>query len=195
MHCLWEDGKLRERTGHPPSYAEAKKMKSQTLHTRGCPRASLRDCSSSILWRSLSLRFLLYRQSWLWAPLSRYLAYQHITLHYITVTQGTVHNSTVPWVIKRCGLRNCGCAEGCMVAFLFKISSTTRKTQWRTTSGNPFHPKIVNPIYQKWLTSTVSCRGFDTTCSSTDFGWERIFVIARELGPSFTSNAFARYPE
>ena len=46
IHCLWEDEMVRERTAHPPSYAEAKKMKSLTLHTHGCPRASLRDCSS-----------------------------------------------------------------------------------------------------------------------------------------------------
>lgn len=26
MHCRWEDKKARERTGHPPSLAEAKKM-------------------------------------------------------------------------------------------------------------------------------------------------------------------------
>jgi len=38
---------VRERTGHPPSYTEAKKMKSLTLHTHGCLRANLRDCSSS----------------------------------------------------------------------------------------------------------------------------------------------------
>ena len=46
-HCQWEDETVRERTGHPPSYAEAKKMKSLTLHTRGCPKDSLRDCWSS----------------------------------------------------------------------------------------------------------------------------------------------------
>ena len=40
-HCQWEDETVRERTGHPPSYAEAKKMKSFTLHTHGCPRARL----------------------------------------------------------------------------------------------------------------------------------------------------------
>src|SRR6218665_2011048 len=34
---------LRERTVHPPSYAVAKKIKSLTLHTHGCLRASLRD--------------------------------------------------------------------------------------------------------------------------------------------------------
>src|SRR6218665_2283284 len=45
--CQWEDETVRERTGHSPSYAEAKKMKLLTLHTHGCPRASLRDCSSS----------------------------------------------------------------------------------------------------------------------------------------------------
>ena len=43
VHCQWEDETVRERTGHPPSYAEAKKMKSLTLHTHGCLRASLRD--------------------------------------------------------------------------------------------------------------------------------------------------------
>ena len=32
----WEDQTVRERTGHPPSYAEAKKMKSLTLHTHCC---------------------------------------------------------------------------------------------------------------------------------------------------------------
>src|SRR5688572_7056066 len=35
-YCRWEDETARERTGHPPSYAEAKKMKSLTLHTQGC---------------------------------------------------------------------------------------------------------------------------------------------------------------
>jgi len=42
-----EDETVRERTGHPPSYAVAKKMKSLTLHTHGCLRAGLRDWSSS----------------------------------------------------------------------------------------------------------------------------------------------------
>jgi len=42
-HCQWEDETVRKRTGHPPSDAEAKKMKSLTLHTQGCPKASLRD--------------------------------------------------------------------------------------------------------------------------------------------------------
>src|SRR6218665_3868944 len=45
--CQWEDETVRERTGHPPSYAEDKEMKSLILHTHGCPRASLRDCSFS----------------------------------------------------------------------------------------------------------------------------------------------------
>ena len=36
----------REMAGHPPSYAEAKKIKSLTLHTDGCLRASLRVCSA-----------------------------------------------------------------------------------------------------------------------------------------------------
>src|SRR6218665_1137320 len=41
--CRWEDEK---RTGYLPLYAKAKKMKSLTLHTYGCRKASLRDCSS-----------------------------------------------------------------------------------------------------------------------------------------------------
>ena len=46
-----------------PSYAEAKKMKSLTLHTHGCPRASLRDWSSSMN------RFLVFLQQvfWIWS--------------------------------------------------------------------------------------------------------------------------------
>src|SRR6218665_704351 len=47
VHCQWIDEMTRDRTGHPFSYAEAKKMKSLTIHTHGCPRACLRDCSSS----------------------------------------------------------------------------------------------------------------------------------------------------
>src|SRR5688572_5596168 len=31
-----EDEMARQRTGHPPSYAEAKKMKSLTFHTHDC---------------------------------------------------------------------------------------------------------------------------------------------------------------
>ena len=31
----WEDQMTRERTGHPPSYAEAKKTKLLRLHTHG----------------------------------------------------------------------------------------------------------------------------------------------------------------
>ena len=42
-HCQWEDETVRERTGHPPSYAVVKKMKSLTLHTHDCLRTSLGD--------------------------------------------------------------------------------------------------------------------------------------------------------
>ena len=46
--CQWETEMAREMTGHPPSHAEAKKMKSLTLHTRGChmTTCNLRDRSS-----------------------------------------------------------------------------------------------------------------------------------------------------
>jgi len=47
-HCHWEDETARERTGHPTSYAKAKKMKSLTLHKHVRSRATLRDCSSPI---------------------------------------------------------------------------------------------------------------------------------------------------
>ena len=41
--CQWEDETMRERTGHPPSHAEAKTMKSLTLHTHAFPWTSLTD--------------------------------------------------------------------------------------------------------------------------------------------------------
>src|SRR5688572_27043601 len=41
--------RVRERIGHLLSYANAKKMKLLTLHTSGCLRVSLRDCSSLLL--------------------------------------------------------------------------------------------------------------------------------------------------
>ena len=44
---------VRERTGYPPSCAGAKRIKSLTLHTHGCPRASLRGCSSLLLFLSV----------------------------------------------------------------------------------------------------------------------------------------------
>jgi len=48
VHCQWETEPVRERTGHPPSCAEAKKMKSLTHHTLGCPRVFLLDCYCSL---------------------------------------------------------------------------------------------------------------------------------------------------
>src|SRR6218665_1840268 len=38
-HCQWEDETVRKRTGHPLSYAVAKKVKSLTPQTNGCLRA------------------------------------------------------------------------------------------------------------------------------------------------------------
>ena len=38
LHCLWEDE--TDGKGHPPSYADAKEMKSPTLRTHYC----IRDC-------------------------------------------------------------------------------------------------------------------------------------------------------
>ena len=46
VHCQWEDETVRQRTSHPLSYTKAKKIKLLTPHTHGCPRASLRNCSS-----------------------------------------------------------------------------------------------------------------------------------------------------
>ena len=48
VHCQWEDETVGKRTGHPPS-CRGYEMKSLTVHTNGCPRASLRDCSPLVL--------------------------------------------------------------------------------------------------------------------------------------------------
>jgi len=50
VHYWREDETVREKNGQPPSYAEAKKMKSLTLNAHGCLRANLRDYTSSICW-------------------------------------------------------------------------------------------------------------------------------------------------
>ena len=39
--CQWEDPLVRKKTGHLPSYAEAKKMKLLTLDTHSCLSVSL----------------------------------------------------------------------------------------------------------------------------------------------------------
>ena len=58
VHCQWEDEAAREKIGHPPSYAQAKKMKSLTLNTHGCSRVRLKDCPSSFPNPRLFLRGL-----------------------------------------------------------------------------------------------------------------------------------------
>ena len=40
VHCEWEDERVREMTGHPSSYAVAKKLKMIILHAHDCLRAS-----------------------------------------------------------------------------------------------------------------------------------------------------------
>src|SRR6218665_1471544 len=40
--CWWDDGRVRERTGHQTSYVEDKKIKSLTLHDTRCYYAQ--DC-------------------------------------------------------------------------------------------------------------------------------------------------------
>ena len=54
----WE----RERTGHPSSYAEAKKMRSITLFTHGCNvyRVNLLDCSASSSFRFLTHNWIFH---------------------------------------------------------------------------------------------------------------------------------------
>lgn len=61
--CQWKDETARERNGQPPSYAKAKKMKLLTLHTHGCPRASLRaalllplSARTACCWSSLHVK-------------------------------------------------------------------------------------------------------------------------------------------
>jgi len=39
IYCQWEDDMVRDRTGHPPPYTEAKKIKLLTFHTSGCHSA------------------------------------------------------------------------------------------------------------------------------------------------------------
>ena len=46
-HCQRKDEAARKRTGHPPSDAVAKKMKSLTFQIHVCLRDSLRDWNSS----------------------------------------------------------------------------------------------------------------------------------------------------
>ena len=54
IHCQWEDE--TERTGRPPSYAKAKKMKLPTLHTHSSLRSSLKDCSCSfVIYKATAL--------------------------------------------------------------------------------------------------------------------------------------------
>ena len=47
IHCWWEGGTVKERTGHTSSYAETIKMKSLRLLSNGRLRATIRDCWSS----------------------------------------------------------------------------------------------------------------------------------------------------
>ena len=73
VHCQWEDEMVKEGTGHPPSYDEAKKRMLLTLHTHGCPRASLwlASSSSSYQWDkrpALCHPKLLRWSSWLMHP-------------------------------------------------------------------------------------------------------------------------------
>src|SRR6218665_429635 len=44
IHFQWEDETVKERTGHPPAYADSKKIKSLALHTHGCPRVVFLLC-------------------------------------------------------------------------------------------------------------------------------------------------------
>src|SRR6218665_3236402 len=60
VHCQWEEEMVRERTGHLPSCAKAKKVKLLTRHTNGSPRASLRDCSSLLHYHVISCNIGVY---------------------------------------------------------------------------------------------------------------------------------------
>jgi|SRR6218665_2023380 len=67
VQSQWYDEMVREKTGHPPSYKEAKKMKSPTLHTHGCLKANLMDYPFSFSFSSgyLFTYFYLFNKS-LW---------------------------------------------------------------------------------------------------------------------------------
>ena len=57
VHCQWEDEMMGKRTRNTRSYAKAKKMNSPTLHSHGCLRGSLINCSSSFNWTISQMLF------------------------------------------------------------------------------------------------------------------------------------------
>ena len=74
-HCQWDDETVGERTGNPSSYAKAKKMKSLTLHTCGCPMASLMSWSSYL---DLQMGWtLVAKVHWVWDPLGLFHSFIH----------------------------------------------------------------------------------------------------------------------
>src|SRR6218665_1010728 len=50
----WEDETARERTCHSPTYAEAKRIKSQTLLSHGCLTSQLKGLSFFIVFFTVS---------------------------------------------------------------------------------------------------------------------------------------------
>jgi len=54
-HCQWKGETVRESSGHPTSYAVAKKMKSLTLHTCGYPIGLFSSPSSVYCSRQVPL--------------------------------------------------------------------------------------------------------------------------------------------
>ena len=56
VDCQWEDEMARERIGQSPSYAEAKKVKSLTLHTHVCHSVL---AYGNCFWYSLSAMYFM----------------------------------------------------------------------------------------------------------------------------------------
>ena len=74
-HCRWDEETLKERIGHQPSYVEAKKMKSLTLHTHGYHRAGLIEllfffymCLGVSIYQALEIKLVLrgVKIIWIW---------------------------------------------------------------------------------------------------------------------------------
>ena len=82
----WKGERVRERFGHPPLFAEAKKMKSLTIHTHGCLRDSL-------------IKGMLFFTSWLTLEMANF---QGLCIQVVAVSAGffpVEENRLIDWLI------------------------------------------------------------------------------------------------
>ena len=134
-HCQWEDETARERTGHPPSYAVAKKMKSLTFHTHGCLRASLRDWSSSTYRRKCGHFYVKGNAGLKWKEIDANRRTLPMTMvRWVTAELTWVHSASVlTKLLRALSLRSCSSARR-MLQFSFSSSFACRRRRrilWR----------------------------------------------------------------